>query len=153
MTESWITAFLDAVIAADQIEGRANELNESAARGLLQWCMNPDRPGVGGGGSGTFSPKCVMCGQPAHVPALAGAESHGDPLDHMWLCHVHRSAMQSILGRPSSPGRPERSAHDQRADRYRSLRRPHRDQGPTPPPPRMPSSSPPKPSPPRMPRP
>jgi hypothetical protein len=121
VTESWITAFLDAVIAADQIEGRANELSESSARGLLQWCMNPDRPGVGGGGSASFSPKCVMCGQPAHVPALAGAESHGDPLDHTWLCHIHRSVMQSILGRPSSPGRPGDPPHDQRVKRLRGL--------------------------------
>lgn len=70
-------------------------------------------------------------------PGAGGSyESHGDPTDHMWLCSTHRAAMQSLLGTPSSPGRPSASAHDQRVTKYRTMAqhyRARRSAAPTPP--------------------
>lgn len=55
----------------------------------------------------TVSPRCTHCGQPAQVPALAhGYEDRGNITDYLWLCGVHRTQTQAVLGVPSSPGRP-----------------------------------------------
>jgi hypothetical protein len=127
VTESWINVFLDAVAEAEQVERHHTELSEKQAAGLLQWCLNgssgsPSSTGPTGTGS-AVSASCTMCGEPAVVPALeAGHEDRGDPLDHWWLCPGHRSSMAAIMGSSGSPGRPERSAHDQRVDRYARCR-------------------------------
>ncbi len=120
MTESWIQAFLDAVIAADQIEGRADELSESAARGLLQWCLNgSDWPGAVGGANVSHL-QCVRCGGPVqHVPPTA--ENGGDYLAYLWACGDCKSALRGILGTQASPGRPADPPHKQYIKRLRGL--------------------------------
>jgi hypothetical protein len=73
----------------------------------------------------SFQITCVQCGEPAYVPALeVSYESHGDPTDAMWLCQLHRSSMKSLLGTPSSPGRPPKPRTA--VDRARALVHHHR---------------------------
>ena len=45
---SWINDFMDAVVQAEQTEHEVTELSESAARGLLAWCLQPLDGGVAG---------------------------------------------------------------------------------------------------------
>ena len=160
MTESWIQAFMNAVSVAEERELRVTQLSESAAQGLLRWCLDgPDRTGASGSGS-KLTARCY-CGEVAHVPALerdVPAENNGDPTSAMWLCPAHRRVMQGIMGTPGSPGRPtEKSPSQQRIDRYRRLsagmRARRTSQAPAPEPPRPWTPAPPKPEAPRMPRP
>lgn len=125
MTESWITAFLNAVIEADQIEARHTQLSGAQAQGLPEWCLGgstgSSAASPGGAASGTSSSvTCVQCDQPAVIPMMQpGYENLGDPLDAWWLCSQHRSSMRLILGTPGSPGRPEDPPHEQYVKRLR----------------------------------
>jgi hypothetical protein len=160
---SWIQDFLTAVTEAEQREHQAVELSEAAARKLLAWCLDgPDRGSsstAGGQPEGNPLPgiSCTVCGGrvysiPSREPSYAGG---GNPLDHLWLCPSDRARMAGIWGTPPSPGRPERSASQQRVARYRAMSASmrSRSQAPAPAAPRMPASSPPKPSAPGQPQP
>lgn len=115
--KSGINDFLQAVVAAEEIEGRASELSGSAARGLLAWCL--DGPSGAGGGAG-FTVSCVRCGTKyQHTPPSWG--SAGSYLDYLFACGSCKNALKGIFGTPSSPGRPEKPAYDQRRDRIRGL--------------------------------
>ena len=70
----------------------------------------------------TFTPRCIMCGQPANVPAMQpGYEGGGDQLDHWWLCHDHRKQLRGVMPTPASPGRPPLPAPEARVRRLRGL--------------------------------
>ena len=120
---SWIDDLLASVVSAETLQDRFAGLSASAQAGLMQWIMEPlargtkTRPTDGD----TFTPRC-HCGEPAHIPAMMpGYEGTGDVTDHAWLCHQHRSVLQSITGRPGSSGRPPMSLHDSKVQRYREL--------------------------------
>lgn len=119
MTADWITAIVEAAAHLDEIEGRHAELSESAARGLLEWCLNGSN---GAGGGAGFSVQCVRCGTPyQHVPP--SADSGGDYLSYLFACGDCKDAFRGILGTPASPGRPAMSAVDARIEKYRNWRR------------------------------
>jgi hypothetical protein len=123
MTADWITAFVAAAAAAEQIEGQANELSEQAARGLLRWCLNGSTgtgdAGTAAGGA-SFQLQCVRCGSSfQHTPPTW--DSGGSYLDYLFACPPCKSALKNVFGTPASPGRPELPAREQRVRRIRGL--------------------------------
>ncbi len=122
---SWINDFMDAVVQAEQTEHEVTELSESAARGLLAWCLQPLDGGVAGadgtaGGGAGFTVSCVRCGTKyQHQPP--SWDSAGSYLDYLFACGPCKRALSGIFGTPASPGRPAEPAHDTRVKRLRGL--------------------------------
>ena len=78
--------------------------------------------GVGGGPNmnNSFRLSCVRCGQSIqHVPPTA--DSGGSYLDWVFACSDCKAALRGLIGHETSPGRPARSAHEQRVERIRAL--------------------------------
>ena len=116
MTEDWLTA----LVGAQEREQQHTEPSESAAAGLLAWCLNGPVGSGGAGGDNTFHLKCIRCGTPIqYVPPTA--DSGGDYLSHLWACPDCKDVLRGIFGTPGSPGRPELPARDTRVRRLRGL--------------------------------
>lgn len=72
----------------DDEQPQRRQLSDSVAAKLLEYVLGPSRSSVS---SGNFVPRCTMCGEVAHVPALqADFEDNGDITNHLWLCPAHR---------------------------------------------------------------